>query len=59
MDEVYQLVLEDEPNNGFYDTLSGIMATIETLIADEEGFIVRKVTMDEDKFKNLPEFTGF
>jgi len=32
---------------------------IETLIADEEGFIVRKVTMDEDKFKNLPEFTGF
>ena len=57
--EVYFLALEDEPKNGFYDKLPGIMETIETLETNETGFIVRKHTMDEDLFNNLPEFMGF
>ena len=57
--EVYFLALEDEPKNGFYDTLDGIMATIKSLETNGIGFIVRKHKMDEDLFNNLPEFMGF
>ena len=58
--EVYYIGLENEPNNGYYEKdLDAVAAAIETLDPNCDGFIVRIVTMDEDKYNNLPEFMGF
>ena len=58
--EVYYIGLESEPNNGYYEKdIKKVMGAIEALDLSTEGFVVRKYTIDEDKYNALPEFMGF
>jgi len=56
--DVFFIGLPDEPKNGYYDDLDGVTQAVDALDYEEE-YIIRKESMDELKFKNLPEFMGF
>ena len=58
--EVYYIGLESESNNGYYEKdIKKVMGAIEALDLSTKGFVVRKYTIDEDKYNALPEFMGF
>ena len=58
---VYYIGLEYEPKNGYYEKdINQVMGAIEALDSTaDDGFIIRKIKMDEANYINLPEFMGF